>query len=319
MYTQFYKLVAQPFQLTPDPASSSEAASKRAMAHLTYGLHQGEGFIVITGEVGAGKTTLVDQLLSQLDRKTFLAAKIVTTQLSGDDLLRMVAAAFGVDRRAARRRRCCGSRGISSSTIARRAARAAGDRRGAEPVVRSARGTAHAVQHPIGERAAAAELPARPAAIPRHCSAARTRPAAPAHHRVLPSGTAERGGDRRPISSTGCARSGWNGDPRIHDDCLAADLPHTGGVPRRINTLCSRVLLYRLPRGAAYDLRPRCRASRGRHWRGIGDSEGRAKPAGRGRYRSHAVPHGDSGAEDHGDVGRSAERAGDHGRRHERG
>jgi general secretion pathway protein A len=97
MYTEFYRLKGLPFQLTPDPRFFfSSAGHARAMAHLTYGLHQGEGFIVITGEVGAGKTTLVDLLLSQLDTSAYAAAKIVTSQLQGDDLLRMVAAAFGL-------------------------------------------------------------------------------------------------------------------------------------------------------------------------------------------------------------------------------
>ena len=56
------------------------------MAYLVYGLHHAEGFIIITGEVGAGKTILVDNLLSTIDQSNFIIAKIVTTQLAGDDL-----------------------------------------------------------------------------------------------------------------------------------------------------------------------------------------------------------------------------------------
>src|SRR3954470_14203893 len=66
------------------------------MAHLVYGLAQQEGFIVITGEVGAGKTTLVEQLWAQLDRTTYVMARVVTTQVSGDDLLRLAMANFGL-------------------------------------------------------------------------------------------------------------------------------------------------------------------------------------------------------------------------------
>ena len=61
------------------------------MAHLTYGLNQGEGFIVITGDVGAGKTTLVEHLCSSLDPQRYTIAKIATTQTSADDMLRMIA------------------------------------------------------------------------------------------------------------------------------------------------------------------------------------------------------------------------------------
>jgi len=66
------------------------------MAHLTYGLNQGEGFIVITGDVGAGKTTLVEYLCSSLDPERYTIVKISTTQTSADDTLRMVAAGFGI-------------------------------------------------------------------------------------------------------------------------------------------------------------------------------------------------------------------------------
>ncbi|MFN9774529.1 MAG: ATPase, partial [Burkholderiales bacterium] len=57
MYERFFGLSAKPFQLNPDPDFFfGSKGHRRAMAYLEYGLHQGEGFIVITGEVGAGKT-----------------------------------------------------------------------------------------------------------------------------------------------------------------------------------------------------------------------------------------------------------------------
>src|ERR1700722_6744892 len=97
MYTEFYRLRGLPFQLTPDPRFFfGSAGHTRAMAHLTYGLHQAEGFIVVTGDVGTGKPTLVDLPLSQLDSSAYAAAKIVTSQLGGEDTLRMVAASFGL-------------------------------------------------------------------------------------------------------------------------------------------------------------------------------------------------------------------------------
>ncbi|MFZ9633832.1 MAG: AAA family ATPase, partial [Alphaproteobacteria bacterium] len=97
MYETFYGLSAPPFQLSPDHRFFFESSVHRtALAHLSYGLDRGEGFIVITGEVGAGKTTLVGHLLETLDRSRFVAARVVSTQLQGDDMLRMVAAAFGL-------------------------------------------------------------------------------------------------------------------------------------------------------------------------------------------------------------------------------
>src|SRR6202008_417111 len=97
MYAEFYKLATRPFQLTPDARFFFESSVHRqAMAYLVYGLHHAEGFIIITGEVGAGKTILVENLLSSIDRGSFVTVKIVTTQLAGDDLLHMVAAGFGI-------------------------------------------------------------------------------------------------------------------------------------------------------------------------------------------------------------------------------
>src|SRR5215472_9075139 len=97
MYTEFYRLQAEPFLLTPDPRFYFESSvHSQAMAHLTYGLNRGEGFIVITGEIGAGKTTLVKHLCASVDGKRIITAHVVTTQLDGADLLRIIAAAFGL-------------------------------------------------------------------------------------------------------------------------------------------------------------------------------------------------------------------------------
>ena len=66
------------------------------MAYLTYGLNQGEGFIIITGDVGTGKTTLVGHLFDAVDKSKFVLAKVVTTQLDADNTLRMIAQGFGL-------------------------------------------------------------------------------------------------------------------------------------------------------------------------------------------------------------------------------
>ncbi|MBX9965116.1 MAG: XrtA-associated ATPase [Burkholderiales bacterium] len=97
MYEEFFGLTGQPFQLNPDPSFYFESRGhKRAFAYLTYGLYQGEGFIVITGEIGAGKTTLVRCLLEQIDPNRIVAANLVSTQLDAEDLLRAVATGFGI-------------------------------------------------------------------------------------------------------------------------------------------------------------------------------------------------------------------------------
>ncbi len=97
MYSDHYGFTGRPFQLTPDPRFYFESAThKKAMAYLGYGLAQAEGFIVVTGEIGAGKTTLTQHLLEEIDPARVLAVKIVSTNVASDDVLRLVANAFGI-------------------------------------------------------------------------------------------------------------------------------------------------------------------------------------------------------------------------------
>nr|WP_062732692.1 XrtA/PEP-CTERM system-associated ATPase [Sphingobium abikonense] len=97
MYEQYYGLQGRPFQLTPDPHYYFESATHRkALSYLGYGLAQGEGFIVITGDIGAGKTTLVGHLMQTIDPSRLTAVKIVSTQVEGDDMLRLAAQSFGL-------------------------------------------------------------------------------------------------------------------------------------------------------------------------------------------------------------------------------
>lgn len=97
MYESFYNLSAKPFALNPDPRFFfGSRGHKRAQSYLQYGLTQGEGFIVITGDVGTGKTLLVRNLFAGLAKENIIAAQLVTTQLGADDMLRMVAASYGL-------------------------------------------------------------------------------------------------------------------------------------------------------------------------------------------------------------------------------
>jgi general secretion pathway protein A len=97
MYESHFGLSAKPFQLVPDPGFFfGSRGHKRAMAYLNYGLHQAEGFLVITGEVGAGKTTLIRNVLNQISDQQIVATQIVSSQLDENDLLRTVALGFGL-------------------------------------------------------------------------------------------------------------------------------------------------------------------------------------------------------------------------------
>jgi putative secretion ATPase (PEP-CTERM system associated) len=97
MYTDHYRLTGQPFQLTPDARFWFDSRThKKAMAYLGYGLAQGEGFITVTGEIGAGKSTLVAHVVAHIDGARINAISLVSTQVEGDDMLRLVAQGLGV-------------------------------------------------------------------------------------------------------------------------------------------------------------------------------------------------------------------------------
>lgn len=97
MYESYYGFKERPFQLSPDPrfffASNHH---QRAMSYLQYGLDQGEGFIVITGPIGTGKTTLARNLLKTISDSKIVAAQLVTTKLNPDELLELVVSEFNI-------------------------------------------------------------------------------------------------------------------------------------------------------------------------------------------------------------------------------
>lgn len=97
MYEAFYQLRGKPFRLTPDPQMLFPSKGhKRAMSYLLYGLDQGEGFVMITGNVGAGKTLLIQKLLQELAPRNIAVASIASANLDGEDILPAVAAEFGL-------------------------------------------------------------------------------------------------------------------------------------------------------------------------------------------------------------------------------
>lgn len=245
MYASFYGLDALAFQLTPDPRFFFESAEhRRAMAHLTFGLHHAEGFIVITGEVGAGKTMLVDRLLSDIDPHSFVTAKIVTSQLGGDDMLRMVASGFGLDHA-----------GLPKATLLTRIQQFVlsqfAARKRALLIVDEAQnlsfealeelrmlsniavGTATALQSFLLGQPQFRAILGNPALD-------QLRQRITAAYHLGPLNEAD---TRGYIEHRLCC-AGWKGDPHFADDCFPPIYRHTGGVPRRINSLCSRLLLH---------------------------------------------------------------------------
>jgi len=97
VYLQFYGLKLSPFDITPNPRFLFNSTKHReALNHLFYGIRERKGFVQLTGEVGAGKTTLCRTLLEQLDGH-FSTALIMNPVMSGDELMKAIATEFGLE------------------------------------------------------------------------------------------------------------------------------------------------------------------------------------------------------------------------------
>jgi general secretion pathway protein A len=245
MFTEYFKLTGPPFQLSPDHRFFfGSNTHQKALAYLNFGLLQGEGFIIVTGDVGAGKTTLVGHLLSQLDSAKYVAAKVVTTQLEADDTLRMVASAFGIQQE-----------GLDKASLLRRFERFLIDNqsRGKRVLVlideaqnlpwRSLEELRMLSNFQINEKAALQfYLLGQPQfrQTLAHEQLEQLRQRVIASHHLAPMERDETHG----YIEHRLTQVGWKNDPSFTDEAFDRIYEHTSGVPRKINTLCTRILLF---------------------------------------------------------------------------
>lgn len=244
MYESFYGLSGKPFQLNPDPAFFfGSRGHKRAFAYLQYGLYQSEGFIVITGEIGAGKTTIVRSLFEQLDREKVVAAQLVSTQLDADDMLRAVGIAYGLPVRTV-------SKAILLGSLEAFLCKLAMENKRALLIVDEAQNlTARAVEElrmlsnfQLGERALLQSFligqpELRAMMQSPKMQQLRQRVTASYHLGPLDKNEVQAYVEHR------LKHVGWTGDPQFEPECFQLIHAATGGIPRRVNTLCNRLLL----------------------------------------------------------------------------
>jgi putative secretion ATPase (PEP-CTERM system associated) len=245
MYNTFYKFTGKPFQLTPDPRFFfASNGHRRAMSYLRYGLSQSEGFIVITGGVGTGKTTLVRNLFAELDPERVVAAQLVTTQLEADDMLSLVVAAFGID-----------YQGVSKAVLIKRLETflATCARRGKRVllVVDEAQNLpARTLEElrmlsnfqisdaPLIQSFLLGQNQFRDTLQSGELEQLRQRIIASCHLNPLESE------ETRAYISHRLGVVGWQGDPEFSDEVFHTIHALTQGVPRRINVFCDRLLLF---------------------------------------------------------------------------
>ena len=244
MYESFFGLTSNPFRLSPDPAFLFESRGhSKAHAYLRYGLSEGEGFIVITGDIGAGKTTLTQALMGEIDPQQVVGAQLVSTQLEADDLLRAVAIAFGLPARDLDKARLLDAVQAFLTSLAsegRRALLIVDEAQNLAPrAIEELRMLSNFQKdnRPLLQSFLVGQPELREMMRTPAMQQFRQRVIASCH--LGPIDPDETGA----YIEHRLRNAGWKGDPAFDPAAALAVHRATGGIPRRINALCNRLLI----------------------------------------------------------------------------
>lgn len=245
MYEEFFGFSGSPFRLAPDPKFFFGSKShNKAMAYLHYGLRQAEGFIVITGEIGAGKSVLIGHLIDQLDRSNVLAANLVTPNLAPEDLLSHILSAFRIEP---------SGKGKTAEieafedflfdqmTHGRRVLLIVDEAQNLPIKTLEELRVLSNLEYdgtPLFQVFLIGQPDFRDTMGRSDMEQLRQRVIATYHLEPMSRDETEKYIGHR------LAFVGWNGDPKISADAFAAIYAATGGVPRKIHKLCNRILLF---------------------------------------------------------------------------
>jgi general secretion pathway protein A len=246
VYSDFYGFSEQPFRLTPDARFYFDSRThKKAMAYLGYGLAQGEGFIVITGDVGAGKSTLAQHLLTTIEKARLNAVSLVSTQVEGDDMLRLVAQGLGIATASATKAQLLErvEQWLEEQSRARKRTLLIVDE--AQNLSVSALEELRMLSNfQFGGQALLQILllgqPEFRDKLAHFPSLEQLRQRVIASHHLEPIEEVELG----PYIEHRLKLVGWQGRPQFAPEAFAALHHHSGGIPRRVNQLASRLMLF---------------------------------------------------------------------------
>lgn len=242
---EFYGLHSAPFRLTPDPRFFvGTSVHRKALNYLNFGLEQGEGFIVITGEIGAGKSLVVEHMLAQLDQSKIVASTLVTSAVEADEALKLIISAFDLE--AEEREKAAALQAFSD--FLRRQHRAG---RRVLLIVDEAQNIPKKTIEEFrmltnflvdGQSVFQIFLVGQPqfrdVLMDPDLEQLRQRVVASFHMQPL---TYD---DTRQYIEHRLSLVGWDGRPALTPDALHAIHRASGGLPRRINQICSRLLLF---------------------------------------------------------------------------
>ena len=242
-YTDFFKLRAPPFNLTPDLKFYYRSEpQRRALSYLNFGLSKGEGFVVITGEIGAGKTLFIEYFLDNLPKQRAVTATISSTQFEADSILRMVASAFGLREENSDKATVFRNLEAFLLEIHRRNARAILIVDEAQGLPISALEELRMLSNIFRQNRSLLQtfLVGQPGLRRKLASAGleQLRQRIVAIYHLTPLNELE----ARQYILHRLQTAGWNNDPHWTEDSFPAVYRDTRGVPRLINNLCDRLL-----------------------------------------------------------------------------
>ena len=245
MYETYFGFSSPPFLLNPDPSFYFDSKGhSSALSYLKFGLYQAEGFIVVTGDIGAGKTTLVRTLLSDIDTEKVVAAQLVSTQLEAGDLLRSAISAFGIPFQGHSKAELISTLEAYLTLLATQKKRAVLIVDEAQNLSRDAIEELRMLSNfQFGNQALLQSFligqpELREMLLSRSLEQLRQRVIASYHL-----GPMDREETRRYVEHR-LTKVGWTGaHPKFDDEAFDELYQWTSGTPRRINLLCNRVLL----------------------------------------------------------------------------